>query len=84
VAAVSASPYLHHLLHKDSQSASHQCVFTQIRDHSFVATFATVVAPTPPSLGVASVSPSGIEFAAAFDYLLPPGRAPPAFFSSLV
>jgi len=85
-AALAASPQLHHWLHGDAQDPHHDCLFTQLNQHSLLATFASVIAPEPPQV----VSPGARWFAfdvlPSFDYSISRGRAPPspALFHAVV
>jgi hypothetical protein len=80
--ALSVSPELHHLLHRDSQGAEHHCLITQIQQHPLLAGFAIITAPTPAPVAVAAVCLAEVQFLPASDYRLSPSRAPPFQFSS--
>jgi hypothetical protein len=75
--ALSFSPELHHLFHKDAASSSHNCVVTQLSSGSVVAGFVSVTVPLPPldcvEISVAVVSPR----LSLLNYRLSPSRAPP-------
>jgi len=81
--AMAACPSLHELIHKDADSARHQCVVTLFA-HGQVDSAAVEVVPVTPTVS--------IEFAPQFTFFafapaienLPAGRAPPAAFSSIV
>jgi type II secretory pathway component PulM len=81
--ALTVSPELHHLLHRDSQSPNHNCLVTQIQQHPLLAGVAAITAPVPAPAAVAAACPAEVQFHPAFDYRLSPSRAPPFFFSSL-
>jgi len=82
-AVLSASHQLHHWLHHDSQSGSHQCVVTLItKAHLFAG-----VAETKAVVSVALVLSIPLtdpvwQFSAA-DHRISPSRAPPFVSSSL-
>jgi hypothetical protein len=80
--AVSASPQLHRLLHPDAQSASHQCVVTQVKDHLLLSASPPVTAPVPEFQSFVLACFSETNFPGERDYRLPPSRAPPSLFSS--
>src|SRR5204863_8121607 len=50
--ALTASPQLHRLFHRDAQSANHHCLVTQLQQHSLWASFSLAVAPVTPTLGL--------------------------------
>jgi hypothetical protein len=80
--ALAASPTLHHLLHADSQSASHVCLITQIKQHPLLSTFVPVAAP-PPVVSLSSPSDSiSLQLPHGRDYRTPHSRAPPSAVSS--
>jgi len=81
--ALTVSPELHHLLHQDSQSSNHNCLVTQIQQHPLLAGFAAITAPVRAPVTFVAACPAEVQFHHAFDYRLPPSRAPPSFFSSL-
>jgi len=80
--ALTVSPQLHRLLHRDAQSPNHDCLITQILHQSLLAGSANVAAPTQYPLRVGSVYLDVFQFFPAFDYRLSPSRAPPAVSSS--
>jgi hypothetical protein len=80
--ALAASPQLHHLLHKDSQDPHHYCLFTQLNQHSLLATLAPAVAAEPPQLAPQAPFIFASESIPGFDYAVSLGRAPPFLFSS--
>jgi len=76
--ALTLSPELHELLHKDAKSSAHNCVVTQISAGSLLAGSAPVTAPVPPVSGIGlSVAVEAQNFF-SFDYRLSPSRAPPS------
>src|SRR5438270_9815358 len=80
--ALTASPQLHRLFHRDAQSANHHCLVTQLQQHSLWASFAPAVAPVTPTLGM-WVCFSDFQ-ALSHSYLrLSPSRAPPSAISSI-
>jgi len=81
--ALTVSPELHRLLHKDARSAHHQCLITQISQHSLLVTFAPVVAPAAPHAGMGPLCFAVTEFFPTIDYLLSPSRAPPSVTSTI-
>ena len=80
--ALTVSPELHHLLHPDSQGPNHNCLITQIQQHSLLAGIAIIPAPAPVPATVAGVRCAEVQFLPASDRRLSPSRAPPLLFSS--
>ena len=80
--ALTVSPELHRLLHQDAQGAEHNCLVTQLQQHSLLAGFAILAAPAPAPVLVALVSYPELQFVPACDYRLSPSRAPPFRFAS--
>ena len=80
--ALAASPQLHHLLHKDSKSATHECLVTLLSKSQLLAggtaTFVLVLAPI--FFGLLLIAES--SHFSIVDYRLSPSRAPPANLSS--
>jgi hypothetical protein len=81
--ALAASPQLHNWFHRDSQDPHHYCVFTQLNQHSLLATFAPTVAAEPPQLAALAPFTFAAESIPSFDYAVSHGRAPPSPFSSI-
>jgi hypothetical protein len=81
--ALTASPQLHHWLHKDSQDPHHYCLFTQFNQHSLLATFTPTLAPEPPQLAAQAHLFFHSESLPSSDYTVSHGRAPPAPFPSI-
>jgi hypothetical protein len=81
--ALTASPELHLLLHRDADCPNHNCLVTQIQQHSLLAAIAPITAPAPTPMVVPEVRRAEVQFVPAYDYRLSPSRAPPFFFSSL-
>jgi hypothetical protein len=81
--AFAASPQLHHWLHSDSKSATHECPVTLLSKSQLlaggIATF--ILALIPIFFGRLPATDS-FQFL-AIDYRLSPSRAPPAFLSSI-
>src|SRR5258706_8958474 len=76
--AITLSPELHELLHKDAKSSTHSCVVTQISGGSLLAGSAPVTAPVPPVSGIGlSIALESQNFF-SFDHRLSPSRAPPS------
>jgi hypothetical protein len=80
--ALTASPQLHHWLHKDSQDPHHVCLVTLLSQHSLLATSAPTVAAEPPQLAAQAPFIFSSESIPSFDYAVSHGRAPPSLFSS--
>jgi hypothetical protein len=76
--ALEVSPELHRLLHKDAQEPGHNCFVTQFQHHSLLSGFVAAVAPAMPEVSGLLVSSADFQFRPAYDYRLPPSRAPPA------
>ena len=81
--ALAAAPQLHHWLHRDSGDPQHYCLFTQLNQHSLLATFAPAVAAEPPQLPALAALIFASESLPSFDYAVSQGRAPPSLFSFL-
>jgi len=82
---LASSPELHRLLPSDAQSSNHNCVVTQVREHSFLSGISIVAAAAPPTFTLASIRGSEFQFVSSSDYRLSPSRAPPSvFFSATV
>lgn len=47
VLGIAASPNLHGLLHKDSQSPTHTCVVTQVQQQTFLSSGTLLSVPLP-------------------------------------
>jgi hypothetical protein len=80
--ALTALPELHILLHKDAQTLDHNCLITQLQQHSFTATGVTLVVQPICLNHFAPACAAEFQFLPTGDYLLLPGRAPPALSSS--
>jgi hypothetical protein len=76
--AISFSPELHQLLHKDAKSANHECVVKQLSSGSILAGAAPVTAPLQPAVGVEISASGGSQIFSSLDYRFSPSRAPPA------
>jgi hypothetical protein len=76
--AVTASPQLHALLHKESQSPDHYCLFTQLGQQSITTSSGVVLTPRPESLGNTLVRLEKFELLPSFDFVVSDGRAPPS------
>jgi hypothetical protein len=76
--ALAASPQLHHLLHKDSKSAAHECLVTLLSKSQLLAggEVTVVVALLPFFFGLLLIAESS-RFSIS-EYRLSPSRAPPA------
>ena len=79
--ALVAAPQLHHRLHKDSADPQHYCLFTQLNQHSLLATFAPAVAAEPPQLPALAPLLFASESLPSFDYVVSQDRAPPSLLS---
>ena len=77
-AALAASPQLHHLLHKDSKSATHECLVTLLSKSQLLAGGAAtfVLALIPVFFGLLLIAES--SHFSIIEYRLSPSRAPPA------
>jgi len=82
-AALAASPQLHHYLHKDSKSPTHECLVTLLSKSQLLAGGAGcfVLALIPIFFGRLPTAQS-FQFL-TIDYRLSPSRAPPVLFSSI-
>lgn len=76
--ALAASPQLHHLLHKDSKSATHECLVTLLSKSQLLAGSAAtfVLALVPIFFGLLLIAES--SHFSIIEYRLSPSRAPPA------
>jgi hypothetical protein len=81
--ALTVSPELHQLLHPDAQGSDHNCLITQLQQHTLLAGFAAIIAALPAPVVGTAVCRAEVQFVPAFDYRLSPSRAPPFLFSSL-
>ena len=81
--ALATSPQLHQRLHKDSQDPHHYCLFTQLNQHSLLATFAPRVAAEPPHLGALAPFIFASRSIPSFDQAVCHGRAPPSKLSHI-
>jgi len=77
VCALEVSPELHHFLHRDAQSPAHNCLITQLQQHSIASGVASAVAPMAPVSWSPLVAHGQFQPFASFDYRLSPSRAPP-------
>jgi hypothetical protein len=75
--ALATFPQLHHWLHSDSQSPAHNCVVTQVQQHSIHAACAPTISAQAPIDYILVVKHQPVVIPAAFDYRLSPSRAPP-------
>lgn len=75
--ALAGSPQLHHWLHADAHNSQHDCLVTQLNQHSLVASFAPVLAPQPPQVVFQAVGLFTRTFFSKFNYSISRGRAPP-------
>jgi len=80
--ALAASPQLHHLLHKDSRSTTHECLVTLLSKSQLLAggaaTFVLVL--TPVFFGLLLIAES--SHFSLIEYRLSPSRAPPVQLAS--
>jgi hypothetical protein len=77
------SPRLHHLLHKDSQSVTHQCLITQLGKGNLVFGFTSAELVTPPPVGFSLLRCAEFQFLPTADYRFSSSRDPPTVFSSI-
>jgi hypothetical protein len=76
--AIAHSHELHHAVHEDADAAEHACVFVQVSQGQCLAAAPSVSAPAPLlAQSFAGAVICCIEWASR-DYVLLPGRAPPA------
>jgi len=76
---IAASPQLHLLVHADAKAPNHQCLITQLHQHSLLSGSVGGSLPVPPSSFAADQAPpADPQFSAVFDYRLSPSRAPPS------
>src|SRR5262245_25369849 len=82
-AALAASPQLHHRLHKDSKSLTHECLVTLLSKSHLLAggTGAFTLALIPIFFARLPAAQS-FQFL-ILDYRLSPSRAPPVLLSSI-
>jgi hypothetical protein len=80
--ALTVSPELHRLLHKDAQAPEHNCLITQIQQQPLLAGFSSAAAPAVAPVVAAAVCTPEVQFLPARDYRVSPSRAPPALLSS--
>jgi len=80
--ALAALPQLHSLLHKDAQTLNHNCLITQLQQHSLLSLATVAVAPAPPPLDLSLSHSCNFEFLPTGEHRLAPSRAPPTFSSS--
>jgi len=80
--ALTALPQLHTLLHKDAQTLNHNCLVTQLQQHSITSAGTGILIPTPFISGLVASRPDEFPVLVSGDYRLSPSRAPPAFSSS--
>jgi hypothetical protein len=80
--ALAASPQLHYLLHKDSKSATHECLVTLLSKGQLLAGGAAtfVLALIPIFFGLLLIAES--SHFSIIEYRLSPGRAPPVLSAS--
>ena len=80
---VAVSPRLHHWLHTDAQSTSHDCVFTHVSKGQLLGVAPGLVTVAPSSFLVRLALSDESRFVPAALYRWSPSRAPPPVFSSL-
>src|SRR6266516_2250430 len=80
-AAQVASPQLHHLLHKDSQKSTHECLVTQLTKSAQLAGGIPIVVAAPAPICVYAFC-SELQYFPVPDHRVSPSRAPPAVSSS--
>ncbi len=80
--ALTASPQLHSLLHRDAQNLDHNCLVTQIQRGSLLAGLVAIIALLAPLTVVGVTWRANTQILPSFDYRLAPSRAPPFGFSS--
>src|SRR6266404_3833359 len=68
--ALAASPELHRLIHKDAQAPVHNCLVTQLQQHSLLTGFVAVAEPIAPAVVVTQASSRDFELFSSFDYRL--------------
>ncbi|HWV98930.1 MAG TPA: hypothetical protein VNZ64_04475 [Candidatus Acidoferrum sp.] len=76
--ALEVSPDLHHFIHQDAQNPAHNCLVTQLQQHSVLSGFVPAAAPAPPAVTRTLFSGGDFQFCPSFDYRLTPSRAPPS------
>jgi hypothetical protein len=75
--ALTASPQLHSLLHRDSNAPTHQCLVTQIQHYPLLSGLILVAAPARPVTAGELVRFADFHLLPFTDYRLSPSRAPP-------
>src|SRR6266850_3819337 len=70
--AAAGAPDLHRFLHKDSQSATHQCVVTQVQQHLFIAGFQSVGVPTLVLVEIGFTPLAEVQVCSVRDFRLSP------------
>jgi hypothetical protein len=80
---VAVSPHLHHWLHADAQSTSHDCVFTHVSKGQLLGAAPGLVTVAASFFLFRSVLPDEPRFVPAALYRWSPSRAPPSVFSSI-
>jgi hypothetical protein len=81
--ALAAIPQLHQLLHQDAQNLNHQCLVTQIQQHSLLAGAAPAIAPILPADSFPVLARNEFQFLSFTDHRLTPSRGPPTAIPSL-
>jgi hypothetical protein len=76
--ALTLSPELHRLLHRDAQGPSHHCLVTQMQHDSLLAGSSGIPASPTPPLAIGSLHAVEFHFLVSCDHTLSPSRAPPA------
>ena len=82
LSVIAVSPDLHHLLHKDSQRATHHCLIAQLGKGSLLFGFASDDALAPALVSEVLPPFATVYFLATSDHRLSPSRAPPSVSSS--
>ncbi len=75
--ALTASPQLHRLVHRDADNPAHTCLITQIQT-GVDCGFVVVVTPAPVLAPIASIRPVEILVVPAGDPYVSPSRGPPS------
>ncbi|MDB6122026.1 MAG: hypothetical protein JWQ71_1019 [Pedosphaera sp.] len=76
------APFLHQHWHADARQANHHCAVTILEEGKFQLSSVAVIAVLPATV-VVETAPPIAPLLVSVEYQLLPGRAPPAFFSSL-
>jgi len=76
--ALEVSPDLHHFLHRDAQSPTHNCLVTQLQHHSVLSGCAVTRIPIAPATWSWLGGCRDFRFYPFSDYRLSPSRAPPS------